>query len=155
MGSDSIKVILLEDVKGVGKKDQILNASDGHARNYLIPRKLAVEATPQYLRSLEEKKKSALHKATADLEAAQLLANQLAETKVKIRGKAGKNGTLFGAITSKEISVALSEHTGISIDKKKISLREPIKTLGDKIIEIKLHAQVTAKIVVEVVGLED
>jgi large subunit ribosomal protein L9 len=118
----------------------------------LIPRKLAVEATPQYLRSLEEKKKSALHKATADLEAAQALANQLAETKVKIRGKAGKNGTLFGAITSKEIAAALSEHTGISIDKKKISLREPVKTLGDKIIEIKLHAQVTAKIVVEVVG---
>ncbi|MDR3239215.1 MAG: 50S ribosomal protein L9 [Clostridiales bacterium] len=150
-----MKVILLEDVKGTGKKGAVIEASEGHARNYLIPKKLAVEATPAHLNEIENKKKAALHKEMAELEAAQALAQKLSASKVRLEAKIGENGKLFGSITSKEIAAALSARTGLDIDKKKVLLDEPIKMIGEKQIEIKLHPQVTAKAVVEIVRREE
>ncbi|MDR1914199.1 MAG: 50S ribosomal protein L9 [Clostridiales bacterium] len=145
-----MKVILLADVKGVGKRDQIIETSDGHARNFLIPKKLAVEATPAYLRDIEAKKKAESRRKIADMETAQELSRTLSDTVIEISVKAGVNGKLFGAVTSKEIASVLSSKTGLIIDRKKILLNEPIKTIGEKQIEVKLHPQVTTKIVVNI-----
>ncbi|MDR1642379.1 MAG: 50S ribosomal protein L9 [Clostridiales bacterium] len=150
-----MKVILLEDVKGVGKKGQILDAADGHARNYLIPKKLAVEATPGQLKELESKKSALLHRQQVELEHAQELAKTFSTTSIKIPVKTGEKGKLFGSVTSKELAVALSAKTGLEIDKKMVILDEPIKQIGSKQVSVKLHPQVTAKVTVELVRLVD
>lgn len=148
-----MKVILLEDIKGVGKKGQLLNASDGHARNYLIPKKLAVEATKGNLNELEKKEKSELAKKQKEKEEAIELGKQLEQKPIKIHVKTGENGKLFGSVTNKEIAQALEEQTGIKIDKKKIILEETIKNIGTKTIEVKLHPNVTSKLNVEIIEL--
>ncbi len=145
-----MKVILLEDIKGVGKKGELLNASDGHARNYLIPRKLAVEATKTNLNELNLKQKSEEHKKEVELQAAKDLGQTLEQKTVKIAVKIGDNGKLFGSVTNKEIAAALEAQEGIKIDKKKITIVDPIKTVGEKEADIKLHPKVTVKLKVVV-----
>ena len=148
-----MKVILLEDIKGVGKKDQIINASDGHARNYLFPKKLALEATAANLKQLERKKKVLNDKILKDLEEAKELAKKLEQLKIAISVKIGDNGKLFGSVTNKEIADAIEEASGIKIDKKKVVLDEPIKSIGEKIVTVKVHSEVNAKVPIEIKSL--
>lgn len=147
-----MNVILLQDIKGVGKKGDLLNASDGHARNYLIPRKLAVEATKSNLNELELKQKSLENKRQQELLEAQELAKTLEEKVIKIEVKIGENGKLFGSVTNKEIAEALSKQAGINIDKKKIVLEEPIKNIGDITVGLKIHPKVTARLKVQIIS---
>ena len=147
-----MKLILLEDVKGVGKKGDIVNKNDGYAINFLIPKKLAVEATNANLNDLELKKKSEAKRKKEELEEAQRLGAELNDKVVKIKVKAGENGKVFGSVTNKEIASALLEQTGIDIDKKKISFDDPIKMVGRRIVKVKLHPQVTVELTVEIAG---
>lgn len=146
-----MKVILLEDVKGVGKKGELINASDGHARNFLLPKKLAVEANAANLNELAQQKKSEENKRAKELEEAKTLAASIEEKDITIPVKIGENGKLFGSVTNKEIEAALAAQTGLSIDRKKISLLEPIKTVGEKKVAIKLHPKVSASLRVNIV----
>ncbi len=141
-----MKVILLADVKGVGKKEQIVNASEGYAKNYLFPKKLAVEANAGNMKMLENKHKLEAQKAQEELEKAQTLGDKLEKLSVNIKVKIGNSGKLFGAVTNKEISSALKQQHNIEIDKKKIVLNDSIKTTGEKEVNIKLHPKVTAKL---------
>lgn len=147
-----MKLILLEDVKGVGKKGDIVNKNDGYAINFLIPKKLAVEATNANLNDLELKKKSEAKRKKEELEEAQRLGAELNDKVVKVKVKAGENGKVFGSVTNKEIASALLEQTGIDIDKKKISFDDPIKMVGRRIVKVKLHPQVTIELTVEIAG---
>ncbi len=148
-----MKVILLADVKGVGKKEQIVNASEGYARNFLFPKNLAVEANAGNMKKLDNKHKQEEQKAKEELEAAKALGDKLENINVGIKVKVGSNGKLFGAVTNKEIAAALKEQHSLDIDKKKIVLSEAIKTTGEKEVSVKLHPKVTAKLKVLVAQL--
>ena len=147
-----MEVILKQDVKGTGKAGQIVKVSDGYARNKLIPGGLAVEATPANKKQIEREKAKAKEKYEAEKAAAQDLANQLADKIVVVKTKVGDNGRLFGAITSKDIAAAISEQTGIEVDKRKIVLDKPIKETGVETIGIKLFQDVNTKVVVKIEG---
>lgn len=147
-----MKLILLEDVKSVGKKGDIVNKNDGYALNYLIPKKLAVEATKANMNDLELKKKADEKRKKEELEEAKKIAEQLNDKVVKVSVKAGENGKVFGSVTNKEIADALAKQTGMDIDKKKISFDAPIKMVGRRIVKIKLHPQVTVELAVEIAG---
>ena len=144
-----MKVILLEDVKGTGKKGQVIEASDGHARNFLIPRKLAAEATKANMAQLEAKQKKADAQLQQDIEAAQALAAKLRESHVKILVKAGE-GKIYGSISNKEVAEALQKQLGLSIDRKKIVM-DAVKTLGEHKAMVKLHAKVHTPLTFELV----
>lgn len=146
-----MKVILLEDVKALGKKGDICDVSDGYARNFIIPRKKGLEATSDNLNNLKLKKANDAKVAQENLEAAQALAKELEEKAIVLKVKVGEGGKLFGAIASKEIAAAVKEQTNLDVDKKKIVLAEPIKTLGSHDIKVKLHKDVVATLVVKVV----
>ena len=124
-----MKVILLDNIKGVGKKDEVINASDGYARNFLFPKKLALEATKDNLVKLKAKQDSNQHKKDLEKAKAIEIANKLKEIVLKIEVKAGDNGKIFGGVTSKEISENLKTQYNIDVDKKKIVLKETIKVL--------------------------
>jgi large subunit ribosomal protein L9 len=145
-----MKVILLADVKNVGKKGEVINASDGYARNFLFPRKLAQEATEANLNVLNQKKETERRKKLAEIEAAQKLADELKGKEVKILAKSGENGRLFGSITSKDVADALSAQFKIEIDKKKIGV-DTIRQLGTFEAEIKIYPEVSTKIMVVIV----
>lgn len=147
-----MKLILLEDVKGVGKKGDVVNKNDGYALNFLIPKKLAVEATKSNINDLELKKKADEKRRKEELEAAQQLGDQLKDKVIKVSVKAGENGKVFGSVTNKEIAAALQQQTGFEIDKKKITFGEPIKMVGRRLIKIKLHPKVTVEVAVEIAG---
>ena len=147
-----MEVILKQDVKGTGKAGDVVKVSDGYARNKLIPGGLAVEATPANRKAIEREKATAKEKYEAEKAAAQDLANQLADKIVVVKTKVGDNGRLFGAITSKDIAAAISEQTGIEVDKRKIVLDKPIKETGVETIEIKLFQDIKAKVVVKIEG---
>ena len=147
-----MKLILLEDVKSVGKKGDIVNKNDGYALNYLIPKKLAVEATKANMNDLELKKKAEEKREKEELEEAKKIAEQLNDKVVKVSVKAGENGKVFGSVTNKEIADALAKQTGMDIYKKKISFDAPIKMVGRRIVKIKLHPQVTVELAVEIAG---
>lgn len=146
-----MKVILLEDIKGVGKKGQIIDAADGHARNFLFPKKLAIEANKDNMAKLESQKNAVQHKRQTEIENAMKLKKELEGKVVRISVKKGENGKLFGSVTNKEIAQALAEQEGLQVDRKRINLTEAIKTVGQKQVEVKLHADITAKITIEVV----
>ena len=146
-----MKVILLDNIKGVGKKDEVINASDGYARNFLFPKKLALEANPENMSKLKAKNDSNAYKKSVEKEAAEKIANKLKEISLKIPVKAGENGKIFGSITAKEIADNLKQQYNIEIDKKKMDLKEPIKTLGNFSVNIKLFEGVIAVLKVEVV----
>lgn len=143
-----MKVILNADIKGVGKKNEIINASDGYARNFLFPKKLAVPADAQNMNVLNAKKASEQHKKNVEFEEAKKTQEKMKEIVVKIKTKAGENGKTFGSITSKEISESLEKQFKIKVDKKKISLPEQIKTLGTYIVDVKLFEGVVGKLTV-------
>ncbi|MCI8631663.1 MAG: 50S ribosomal protein L9 [Firmicutes bacterium] len=143
-------VILLKDVKGTGKAGDIVKVSDGYARNMLIPKGMAKEATEGNVRSLEKQKALAEEKRAADKAAAQALADKIKELKTVIKTKGGEGGRLFGSITSKDISDAVSEQHKLNIDKKKIVLDTPIKTCGTYEIPVKLYTEVTGTLNVTV-----
>ena len=147
-----MKVILLQDIQGTGKKDQILEVSDGYARNFLFPRKLAKEASATNLNAIKMAKSAQEHKRQTEREEAVKLSAKMAEMTVQVPGKAGSAGRLFGAITAQEIADALARTQGIKIDKRKIVLRDPIKTLGEHEVDIKLFAEVTARLKINIVS---
>jgi len=147
-----MKVILIEDVKDLGKKGSVVNASDGYARNFLFPRKLAIEANKQNSFKLEQDKKAAEHKRQTEIEDAQKMRAVLMESGIRITVKCGENGKLFGSVTSKEIAAALFEQHNVTIDKKRIDLPEPIHSTGTFDVPVKLHAEVNAKVKVNVVA---
>lgn len=146
-----MKVILLEDVKGSGKTGDVVKVSDGYARNLLIPKGLAVEATPQNIKQLEKKKAAEEKKFKEDKARAQEMAEKLLKEGIVIKTKAGENGKIFGSITSKDIADALNA-LGYDIDKKKILLDAPIKTTGVTEVMIKLFTEVTGKVKINVVA---
>ncbi|MCL2840137.1 MAG: 50S ribosomal protein L9 [Defluviitaleaceae bacterium] len=146
-----MQVILLEDVKGIGKKGQVVNASDGHARNFLFPRKLAAEATKENMAHLEAQKKKVELQQKEELEAARAIADKLKDIHVKIPVKVGAGGKMFGSISNKEVAEAIGSASGIAIDKKKISL-QPIKTTGEHTATLKLHPKVSVSLKFELVA---
>ena len=147
-----MKVILLNNIKGVGKKDEIINASDGYARNFLFPKKLAVEANNENLAKLNNKKEAAIYKKDKEKQQAEELANKLKGVMLKIKVKSGENGKIFGGVTAKEISDNLKAQYNFDIDKKKIELKETIKTLGGFVVTIKLYEGVMASLKIDVIS---
>lgn len=141
-----MKVILLEDVKNVGKKGTIINAKDGYARNFLFPKNLAIEATSVNLKNLENAKKKQEEKEKEIFDKAKALEEKLGTITIVIKSKVGENGKLFGSITTKEITEQLEAENNISIDKRKFELNETIKSVGEYYVSVKLHPKVTAKI---------
>ena len=141
-----MKVILSADIKGVGKKDEIINANDGYARNFLFPKNLAVEANNQNLAKLKAKKDSQNFKKAEEKATAEKIAKKLKEITLILKVKAGENGKVFGGITGKEIDENLNKEYNILIDKKKIHLEETIKTLGRFSVEIKLYENIVTKL---------
>jgi len=148
-----IKVILLKDIKGTGKKDQVIEASDGFARNYLFPRKLAMEANAANLNSIETAKKAQDHRKEQEKLQAMEYAKQLSAKQVTVQVRAGEKGRLFGKVTNQEIADALKAQHGIQIDKRKISV-DTIKELGDAEAEVRLYPEVSAKLRLKVVAKE-
>ena len=146
-----MKVILLEDVRGTGKAGDVANVSDGYARNMLIPRGLAVEATAQNIKQLEKKKEAMAKKFAEDKAAALELKKKLEEVTVEVRTKAGKDGKVFGSVTSKDIADALNQ-MGFDIDKKKIQLDSPIKATGMTDVNVKLFTEISGRVKVNVVS---
>ncbi len=146
-----MKVILKEDIKGVGKKGQVVNASEGYVRNFLFPKGLAVEATKANLTILDRKNKKEEDERQQILDEARELAKQLEEKEVVLKMKLGEGGRAFGKITNKEIKDAIKEQLNYDIDKKKISLKIPIKGIGNFTSTIKLHPKVTANLSVKVI----
>ena len=148
-----MKVILLEDIKGVGKKDEVINASDGYARNFLFPKKLAVPADNGNMSRLNAKKASEAHKKELEIKAAKELATKIDKIELLIKVKAGENGKIFGGVTNKEISEELKKQHNLEIDKKKIILKENIKNLGKFNVNIKLYEGIVSKLTVKVEAL--
>ena len=146
-----MKVILLEDVKSLGKKGDIVNVSDGYARNAILPKKLGIEATSKNLNDLKLQNQHADKVAAENLANAKELAKTVEQQKVVIKIKAGEGGKIFGSVSTKEIAQATKEQTGLELDKKKMHLLDGIKALGTYEVPVKLHPQVTAKLTVQVV----
>lgn len=145
-----MKVILLQDIRGKGKKGQMIEASDGYARNYLLPRKMAVEATADNVNTMKMNDKAKAEQMAREKAQAQEIAEKLKDITVEIKAKSGNGGRLFGSITSQEIADALKKQASISIDKKKIVQDEPIKSFGDFSLKAKLGYEITATISVHV-----
>lgn len=145
-----MKVILIQDVAGKGKAGDIVNVSDGYARNYLFPRKLAQEATAQNLNTAQQKLAAKAHKKAVDKQNAQDVAKELNGKTITVKGKRGDGGKLFGAVTAKEISAALKDQCGYDVDKKKFTV-PTIKELGEYDVPVKLYAEVSTQIKVKVV----
>lgn len=147
-----MEVILLEDVKNVGKKGEVVKVNDGFARNVLLKKKQALEATGKNLNDLKLKKANDDRLAAEHLAAAQALGKQIGEEEITIAIKVGEGGKSFGSVSSKEIAEEVKSRLGHEVDKKKIQLKEPIKAIGTHEVKIKLHPQVTATLKVNVVG---
>lgn len=145
-----MKVILLEDVKSLGKKGEIVNVNDGYARNFVLPKKLGVEANGKNMNDLKLQKANEEKVAKEHLEAAQAFAKEMENDHIVVSIKAGEGGRTFGSVSSKEIAVAYKEQCGKEIDKKKIVLPEPIKSFGVYEVSVKLHPKVTGTLKVKV-----
>lgn len=141
-----MKVILLEDVKSLGKKGEVVNVNDGYARNFIFKKNLGLEATPKNLNDLKLKKQNDEKLAAENLEKAKNLAKELEGKSVTLSIKAGSDGRAFGSVSTKEISVAAKEQLGYDLDKKKMNLKEPIKNIGTFHVPVKLHPKVTAEL---------
>ena len=141
-----MKVILLDDVKNVGKKGEIINAKDGYARNFLFTKNLAIEATTANLKNLENAKKIKEEEEEEIYQEAKKVEEELAKINLVLKSKAGENGKLFGSITNKEIADNLKAEKGISIDRRKIELEEAIKSVGEYSVKIRLHPKVVAQL---------
>lgn len=146
-----MEVVLLEDVKTLGKKGQIVKVNDGYARNFILPKKLGIEATAKNLNDLKLKKANEARLTAEQLEAAKELAAKLSEASITLSIRAGEGGRAFGSVSGKEIAAAIQSQLGIDIDKKKLVLPDPLKTFGSHEVPVKLHKDVTAKLTVKVV----
>lgn len=146
-----MEIVLLEDVKALGKKGQIVKVNDGYARNFILPKKLGVEATTKNLNDLKLQKANAERIAAEQLAAAKELAEKIGEMSIILTMKAGEGGKAFGSVSGKEIATAAADQLGLELDKKKLILPEPIKTFGTHEVPVKLHKDVTAKLAVKVV----
>ena len=147
-----MKVILKADIKGVGKKDEVISASDGYARNFLFPKNLAVEANAENMSKLKAKKDSNAYKKSQEKEESKKIAEKLSKILLKIPVKAGENGKIFGGVSAKEVSDLLKEEYKIEVDKKKIELKETIKTLGVRTLTIKLYEGVIGNLKIDVIS---
>ena len=147
-----MKVILTADVKGQGKKDQVVEVSDGYARNFLLPKKLAIPADNKALNEVKNKEASKQHKIEVEKQTAKEIAAKLETTVVRFSLPAGPDQRLYGSVTSKEIAEALKKDFGIEIDKRKITLTEPIKSFGKFTADVRLYTDVVGKIHIEVAG---
>ncbi|MBE5767292.1 MAG: 50S ribosomal protein L9 [Clostridiales bacterium] len=147
-----MKVILLKDVKGTGKKDQILEVSDGYARNFLLPRKLAQEATNEALNAIDTAKRAAKHREDVKREEAEQKARALKGKVIIVRVRAGEGGKLYGSVTNEQIAAALLEQHGVEVDKRKIEPEEAIKNVGQVMANIRLSAGVATRMIVNVVA---
>ncbi|MBQ6998994.1 MAG: 50S ribosomal protein L9 [Clostridia bacterium] len=145
-----MKVIFMQDVKGQGKKGEEKNIADGYARNFLLPRGLAVEATAANINNLKGQKESQAYKKEQEIKAAEEIKSKLEGVTVKLSAKAGENGKLFGSITAKDIAEALKKQHNIDVDKRKIVLGSDIKTTGDLTVDAKLYPQIIGKIKVSI-----
>ena len=145
-----MKVILLQDVKGTGKKDQIVEASDGFARNYLIPRKMTREATSEAINAIEKSKSADKHREDVRRAEAEERSRKLKGKVVQLTVRGGENGKLYGAVTNDQIAEALKQQHCIEIDKRKIEMEEPIKTAGQSFVTLKLMAGVSTRMIVNV-----
>lgn len=141
-----MKVVLTQDVKAQGKKGQLIDVSDGYARNFLLPRKLAVIADNKALNEIKGREESEKHKAEVELANAKEAAAKLESTQILFKGKVGADGFMLGSVTSKDIAEAMKAQADISIDKRKIQLNSPIKAFGKTVVEVKLHTEVMGKI---------
>ncbi len=146
-----MKVILIDEIRGLGTRGDIVQVKDGYARNYLLPKKLAREATPGNLKSVEQERKKWNLLSEQEKTAAQKAAEKIEGMKLVIRKKVGESGTLYGSVTSSEIADALLAE-GIEIDKRRIELSQPIKSIGSHDVDVKLHREVSAHVHVEVIG---
>ena len=147
-----MKVILKADIKGVGKKNEVINASDGYARNFLFPKKLAVEANNENMSKLKAMENSKAFKKSQEKEEAEKISDKLSKIQLKVPVKAGENGKIFGGVSAKEISELLKTNYKIEVDKKKIELKEAIKTLGIHTVNIKLFEGVTGTLKIDVIS---
>ena len=145
-----MKVILLQDVKGKGKKGQMLEISDGYARNFLLPKKLAIEATPDAINTMRMNDKAAAEKAAKERAEALEISRKLREMTVTVTAKGGGAGKLFGAITTQEIADALKAKSGIALDKRKIVMADPIKNVGTYTVQCKLGYEITPPLTVKI-----
>ena len=145
-----MKVILLQDVKGKGKKGQMLEISDGYARNFLLPKKLAIEATPDAINTMRMNDKAAAEKAAKERAEALETSKKLREMTVIVKAKGGGAGKLFGSVTSQEIVDALKAASGIALDKRKIVVSDPIKNVGTYTVQCKLGYEITAPLTVKI-----
>lgn len=147
-----MKVILKVDIKGVGKKDEVVNASDGYARNYLFPKNLALEANAENMAKLKTKNDANQYRKDLEKEAAMAIADKFKKIELKVFVKVGENGKVFGGVSSKDIADKLDKEYKIKIDKKKIELKETIKSLGTTTVDIKLYEGVVGKLKITVLG---
>ncbi len=147
-----MKVILLQEVKKLGKKGDVLEVAEGYARNFLLPRKLAAQATPDTMNQMQQQKNATADRQKRQLEEARLMAAQLGQIEVKVKAKAGEGGKLFGAVTTKDIADAAKLQHGLELDRRKMEITEPIKNLGPSSVVMKIHPEVTAEIKVQVIG---
>ena len=145
-----MKVILLQDIQGTGKKDQILEISDGYARNYLLPRKMAKEATAEAVNALEKSKGADRHREEVRRQEAEVKARELKGKVIQLEVRGGENGKLFGSVTTDQIAAALKEQHGVDIDRRKLELEEPIKTAGQFFVNVKLVAGIGTRMIVNV-----
>lgn len=148
-----MKIILKVDIKGVGKKNEVINASDGYARNFLLPKNLAVEANAENMSKLKAQNEATQFKKNTEKEDAKKISEKLTKIMVKVQVKAGENGKIFGGVSAKDVSENLEKQHSIKIDKKKIDLKETIKTLGVHNVDVKLYEGVSGKIKVDVISL--
>ena len=148
-----MKVILLQDVKDLWKKDSVVTVSDGYARNFLFPRKVAIEASEGGLKTVADKNNSVINKKNKELQAAKELAEKISKIEVSIKAKTGDNGKLFGSITNKDIAELIKSQNKIEIDKKKIVLSDSIKIIGTYHAEVKVYPEISAKIKIIVTAL--
>ena len=146
-----MKIILLKDVKGLGKEGELVNAKDGYARNFLFPRDLAIEATPGNRKKWEERKKVEKTKEKEEQKESLKLKEKIEGLTVELKGKAGEGGRLFGSITSKDISDALNKDYNIKIDRRKIELKDNIKAIGTTQVEIRVYPEITASLKIKVI----
>ena len=145
-----MKVILLQDVKGKGKKGQLLEVSDGYARNYMLPRKIAMEATADAINTMRMNDKAAAEKAARERAAALEISKQLRDMTLVVTAKGGGAGRLFGSVTNQEIADALKAKSGINLDKRKIVISDPIKNVGTYTVQCKLGYEITAPLTVKI-----
>ena len=147
-----MKLILKQDIKGLGRKNEVINASDGYARNFLFPKKLAVEANTENMNKLNMQNEAKQYKKDVEKEQAKEIAKKLETITLQIKVQAGENGKIFGSVSAKEITENLESQYKIKIDKKKLELKEAIKTIGAKIVEVKLYEGVIGKIKIDVIS---